>query len=251
MFVLVRGSQALLVYPLLGVVSDGSFYAGWGVGRAGAVFGGGGRALGRRAKSAHVDLRLRLLPARQAPQPAVRQYKTGGFEYSPGYLLLFQFCFPVIATQTQSNRFLHFFTLLRLLEQQQGDLEKYTNHVHSEVVSFCEQRAALEAARVASCDAGNVLSGAWPFKADLMTYAHAIGKFVAGVQLQLKEWEDNDEPLGGFPRSGGSLVRQKSTGAEEWAGVAGWLCPQCTYYNTHAAHAAKCELCSALRPPDE
>jgi hypothetical protein len=147
-------------------------------------------------------------------------------------------------------------TLPRLLEQQQGDLEKYTNHVHSEVVSFCEQRAALEAARVASCDAGNVLSGAWPFKADLTTYAHAIGKFVAGVQLQLKEWEDSDEPLGkeplgGPPRRGGSLVRQKSTGAEEWAGVAGWRCPQCTYHNTHAAHAAKCELCTAPRPPDE
>jgi hypothetical protein len=128
----------------------------------------------------------------------------------------------------------------RLLEQQQGDLEKYTNHVHSEVVQFCERRAAAETATLASGDAS--ILGRWPFKADLTTYTAAISKFVGGVRAQLKEWEDSDDVA--------PLKREISGGGGAESPL-GWECPNCTFFNAHAAHMVTCEVCRAARPAGE
>lgn len=147
----------------------------------------------------------------------------------------------------------------RLLEQQQGDLEKYTNHVHSEVVRFCEINASVEAAAVASGHAA-LLHGSWQFKANFTTYTAAIRKFVAGLEAQVRAWEKQEEVYGadelptgkiGVGAEAGLMNRASKAEEEDRGGEIlpreDWQCRQCTYLNTHTTHANSCVMCSAPR----
>ena len=146
--------------------------------------------------------------------------------------------------------------LLRLLEQQQGDLEKYTNHVHSEVVRFCENSAPVEAAAVARGDAA-LLHGSWQFKADFTTYTAAISKFIAGLEAQLTAWEKQEDVFGADEVSARSAkaegtkrtsrAEEEETARAEIPPAEDWQCHQCTYLNTHTMHARSCAVCGEPR----
>jgi len=135
-----------------------------------------------------------------------------------------------------------------ILEDQQGRLEAFTNQIHSELVGFCEgcgsQDCAAETAKILDGDPG-LLSG-WKFKEAMTLRSEAVTKFIEGISVQIKNWEDAfvaECDVGGKR----VLRRQASdTGGEDVAGGF-WTCEACTFANHHASHTTACEMCRTPR----